>query len=722
VESNTMDVINKSKLLFAPLVGRMGFPGHSLSLIVKGVFDLKPDAKATISDEQLFPTGNELYEDDDTGTGSSRYESDFAYFKPRSDLLLVGKCHTPDNKPVRKCRVTFQVGDKSKSLDITGDRYKQGAFNSISDTTPFTSLELRYENSHGGVDNKKNPVGKGEDKSHKEGAAKLWLLANIDNTQRLSEPAGFGPLGNTWKDRASKMGTYKSAWLKERWPWFPKDFDWAYFNAAPTDMQVEGYLKGDESLFFENLHPTRSQFHTQLPGMRIRLFINELKQASNDTHFKEVSVNLDTLWVDMEAEKLVLVWRGISPVQTEDYEEIQHIFICSEPLNESAKSIGYYHDYFLKELIEEDDEEEQKSATDDINIDAELAEAEKGLRAALLAEGLDPDNLPEPTAEQKLEQANLLNKLGIDLGADPLTAEQFMAQFQQGAEFVDHNLQSLDLSERDLRSVNLHSSILAGSCFKRSNLSGAMLSECDLSNADLSGANLQAANLKDADLTGANLDGADLTGALLDDAIFEKSSMQNAVLEDVSALRTNFSDSNLKKANFATSNLKEADFSKSILEQVGFQNADLFAASFIGASGHAVNMTGADISELRASGGCDFSHGVFTKTEGKESIWEGANLSHADFSYSNMSGSDFSSANLTSANLCAADMRFSRFTKSNMHATECIHMNLFQGSLEKAQLKQTNFKGASLYGVEFLDALIQDTNFQFANLKMTKLS
>lgn len=49
-------------------------------------------------------------------------------------------------------------------------------------------------------------------------------------------------------------------------------------------------------------------------------------------------------------------------------------------------------------------------------------------------------------------------------------------------------------------------------------------------------------------------------------------------------------------------------------------------------------------------------------------------------------------------------------------------MNLFQGSLEKAQLNQTNFKGASLYGVEFLDAQIQNTNFEFANLKMTKLS
>ena len=719
-----MDVINKSDLLFAPLVGRIGFPGHSLTLIVKGVFDLTPDAKATLSNEQLFPTGNELYADDETGTGSSRYESDFAYFKPRSDLLLVGKCHSPDGKPLRKSQVSFQVGEQLKTLNITGDRFKQGAFNSISEISPFTELELRYENSHGGVDNKRNPVGKGEDKTQKEGEAKLWPLANIENAQRFSEPAGFGPLGNTWKDRASKMGTYKSAWLKEQWPWFPKDFDWAYFNAAPSDMQVDGYLKGDEALFFENLHPTYSHYHAQLPGIRIRLFVNELKQASDETQFKEVAVNLDTLWVDMESEKLVLVWRGVSPVHSEEYPEIQHIFICSESLNEAAKSLDYYHNAFSKALLEEDDEDEvdERPTDEDINVDAEVTAAKNALRTALIEEGLDPDNLPEATPEQKAEEAKLLNELGIDLGEGLLTSDQFLTRFERGDEFVEQDLQGLDLSERDLRSVNLQSSVLNGVCFRRSNLSGANFAESDLSKADLSGANLQNANLKDADLTGANLDGADLSDAILDDAIFEKTTMQGAILVGVCAPRANFSEANLKQAKFTKSMLQESDFSGALLEQTDFQGADLFSASVIGAIGHEVNMSGANLSELQATGGCDFSRGMFNKIEGKESTWEGAILAHADFSYSKMEAADFSSANLTSANLCAVDMKFARFTKANMLAAECIQMNLFQGSLEKANLTETNFKGASLYAVEFLDAIIKNTNFDFANLKMTKLS
>lgn len=719
-----MDVINHSGLLFAPLVGRIGFPGHSLTMIVKGTFDMQPEGPAILSKEQLFPTGNELYEDDEDGNGCSRYESDFAYFKPKSDLLLAGKYHAPENKPVRKSRVSFQVGEQTKTLDITGDRYKQGAFNSITVAEPFSELELRYENSYGGVSNKRNPVGKGEEKSQKEGEAKLWPLANIDNTQRSSEPAGFGPLGSNWKDRASKMGTYKGAWLKERWPWFPKDFDWGYFNAAPSDMQVEGYLKGDEPLFFENLHPVCSQYRAQLPGIRIRLFLHELKQGTNENQFKEVKLNLDTLWVDMEAEKLVLVWRGISPVQSEDCEEIQQVFICSEKMSEAVKSVEYYHEYFLCELNKEDIDDEDESPAEpepEVSVDVEIAAAEEALKVALLEEGLDPENLPEPTPEQRAEEARLLNDLGVNLGDDPLTAEQLMLRYESGDEFVDKNLKCMNLSERDLRLANFHSSILAGACFKRSNLAGAVLSECDLSKADLSGSNLQGANLKEADLTGANLDGSDLTGALLDDAIFENASVQGAVLEKVSARCVNFSEANLKQAKFADSNLKEGNFSKARLDLADFQGANLFAASVIGASGKEINMTGADISELRAAE-CDFSHGIFTKTEGKESIWEAANLTHADFSYSKMEGADFTSANLSFAKLNAADMKFSRFSRANLCAAECVQMNLFQGSLEKANLAKTNFRGSNLYGVEFLEAIVKETHFDLTNLKMTKLA
>ncbi len=122
-----MEVFNNTSFMLAPLVGRIGFPNHSLTLILKGTFDLKPGEKTVLSKKQLFSTGNELYEDDDEGQGSCRYDSDFAYFKPHTDLLLVGNCHPPEGKALPSCRVTFQVGNHAKQLAVFGNRYWQGS-------------------------------------------------------------------------------------------------------------------------------------------------------------------------------------------------------------------------------------------------------------------------------------------------------------------------------------------------------------------------------------------------------------------------------------------------------------------------------------------------------------------------------------------------------------------------------------------------------------------
>ena len=734
-----MELLNESHFEFAPIVGKVSPPQDSLTLIVKGTFRLSPGERATLVEEQLLPTGDELYEDDDEGQGSCRYDSDFAYFKPHTDLLLVGNCYPPSGKAVPSCRVTFQVGNYAKPLAVFGNRYWQGTMRTQSAPEVFTSMPLKYENSYGGYDFKKNPVGKGSGKIQQENGTSKQPLPNIENIQQLiispdnqPEPVGFGPLGRMWQQRYSKMGSYKGAWLKERWPWFPKDFDWSHFNAAPADMQVKGYLNGDEELFFENLHPTHSQYRSRLPGLRTRLFINECNQITrNNKQFKEVTMNLDTLWVDMEAEKLVLLWRGVTNVLSEDYEEIQHIFIVCENMEEPGQSIDYYHDLFLKKLVEEASDEvyeikpiEQEEAEDTTAIDEEIAKAEVQMRASLLEAGIDPDNLPEPTAEQKAEEAKILKELGYEEEIEPpsLTRESIIEGAKHGETFANEDLNGLDLSGIKINNLNLQAAILSGVNFINTDLSGAMLAEANLAHADLSYANLRGANLKDADLTGANLTGADLTGACLEDALLEKAEMKKTILDQVAAENAIFSEANLTEATLINSLLKGADFSKCLLDKTNFQGADLSEASVEGAIGKQVNMAETNLTELRASDGCDFSHGSFSQATAKESIWAKAILTGADFTYAQMEGADFSSADLTGANLSAANMKFARFTKANLTDAALIKMNLFQGSLEKTNLTRTNFSGSNLYAVEFLDAIFAQTIFDFSNLKMTKLS
>ncbi|MEE9429802.1 MAG: DUF2169 domain-containing protein [Melioribacteraceae bacterium] len=732
-----MDIINQTKYQLAFIAGRMTFPKHSLALIVKGTFDLSHDKVVTVSEEQLFPTGDEPYSDDDEGTGSSCCESDFAYFKTRTDLLLAGKCYPANGKPVPTSSVTFQVGNKSKTLNVFGNRYWQGLMN-ISEPIPFTEMDLRYENSFGGEGYKKNPVGKGFGKIETEFGTKVHYLPNIENPQQLirlpgdrPEPAGLGPIGKMWHQRFSKMGTYKGAWLKERWPWFPKDFDWSYFNAAPRDMQVEGYLKGDEKLYFENLHPTYSKYNSQLPGIRIRLFVNELdKTKQNETVFKEVKLNLDTLWADMEAEKLVLVWRGFTEVSSEDYEEIQHVFIISENINEHLQSLEYYKELFYKSITEDEDDEifkheEPIEQSETIDVDEEIAKAEAEMRAAMIEAGIDPDEKPPPqTEEAKLEEAKLLKEMGFEDEPEeiPITREIVQERATKRESFADEDLSNLDLSGIDFGGVDFTNAILKSVNFEKANLTGANFTEANLEKTNFSGANFNKAKLTNADFTEANLMNTNLSEAELTDTIFEKANLANAILDKVKAADSNFTEVNLTNASLKRGQFKGAYFSKAILNNANFSGANLQDVSMEETQGFNVNMTAADLTQLRASDGCNFTKGIFRETIGRESIWEGAMLAEADFSYSKMEGADFTSANLEKANFGAADMKFSRFTKANLKYAKFISMNLFQGSLEKTNLFEADFRGSNLYEVEFLGAKIERTRFEQANLKMTKLA
>ncbi len=213
-----MEIISCTTYRFALVAGRIDHPEHSLTLVVKGAFDLSLGAKATPAEEQPFPTGNEFYPDDEEIQGAPRYESDFAYFKARADLLLVGKCHAPGGQPTPMCSATFRVGNKSKTLNVIGDRRweRRGLRWQATEPEPFTEMQLRYENGFGGEKNKKNPVGKGGHPVADDQGNEVHPLPNIEDpldpiaSRRSSPgPAGFGPLGRMWQMRLAKMGTYK---------------------------------------------------------------------------------------------------------------------------------------------------------------------------------------------------------------------------------------------------------------------------------------------------------------------------------------------------------------------------------------------------------------------------------------------------------------------------------------------------------------------------------
>ena len=206
---------------------------------------------------------------------------------------------------------------------------------SASEPAPFAKIPLGWESAVGGEGYARNPVGKGlEDE-----------LPHLEDPQRplkgrrdRPEPVSFAPISGNWPQRASKRGKkYGRSWRKKRAPWFSADFDWSYFNAAPADQQLSGYLRGDESVVFQNMHPRVPTWETRLPGLRIRAFTKDVQGTVRD-----VKTELDTLYADLDEGRLYLTWRGHVPVDQLDLTDVAGVLIASELLKEAPRSREHY--------------------------------------------------------------------------------------------------------------------------------------------------------------------------------------------------------------------------------------------------------------------------------------------------------------------------------------------------------------------------------------------
>lgn len=722
-----MKIVNETPLAVAPFVTMDG-PGRCrLTLILKGTYVMAPGTTAVPAPEPLFPTGDEPYPDDAEGTGSLRYASDFVPRRPRADLLLVGTCHAPGGTAATSCRVTFGVGERRKTLRVTGDRTWRewaGAVVGASEPKPFTSMPLRYERAFGGSRFPLNPVGRGFDETPDEGDRRR-PLPNVEDPGHLlvspndrPGPAGFGPLPLTWPQRLPKAGTYDDAWLKQDWPGFPPDFDEGFFNAAPADLQAAS-LAGDEELFFENLHPVHAEYRCRLPSVRPRCFVRPSSgAAASEADLVEIPLTLDTLWVDMDAERLVLVWRGTQGVRSPRLKEVDQVYVAVEEARTPAASLEV-HRAELDRLVSMAGSETVEEEPPAVDAEDALAQAQLELRQTLEAAGIpsdDPAKPPPATGEER----DLLVELGLPLPAPPRTREEIEALASSEHSFGAEDLGGLDLSGlllagRDFTDARLAGTRLVGAC-----LTGASLERAAFGEADLSGADLRGARLADADLSRARLVGADLTGACLDRAVLEEANLAGAVLNDASALEADFTGVDLTGASACRAKLRGADLSGARLDRANFQGADMEGASLEDAEGDGVDLSLASLVELRAAG-ARLPNARAVQASGSSSIWTDAVLSNGLLPYAQLDGADFSGCRLDTASLDAASLRGARFTGGTVRGARLRHADLFEASFEEADLTDADLAGSSLFGAEFLGAVLDRTRFQGANLKRTKV-
>jgi uncharacterized protein YjbI with pentapeptide repeats len=710
-------------------------PGEfRMTFVVKTTYNPLPGGTACLSAEQLRPSGDETYDDDKEGAGSLLRASDAAFFKPRADVLLVGSAHAPRGLPVPLLRVSLRVGAMSKVIGVLGRRRADGQWGvrfGMPDPEPFARMPLRYENAFGGPGDPCNPVGKGRDGMefpNLEFPGKL-----IKDLSAKHEPACFGPLRPDWSPRRDAVGTYKGDWFEKRWPCYPADFDWGWFNAAPRDQQVDGYLKGDEMVVMENLHPEVPVCECRLPGVRTRIFMDVRSLSDADsTGFVEVPANLDTLWIDTDRQQLCLVWRGVADIRSEEGDEIMNLVIVSEPLAAPPATVDEIHLRF-REYLERgdpDEEEFELMLLDDsepeleFDPDAEEAKAVEAMRNELRKAGLDPDKVLAEGRENDLELlSSLMKKYDLDVAIHyPLTRDEVVRMLAAGESFAGRNLSGTDLSGLHFEGVD----------FQEANLMGALLEDAWLTDADLRDASMSELRATGSRWTKVNLEGADLTGADLTNAAFtevslagtlaEHATCRNARFHECRARQAVFAESDFAGARFVQCELPAADFSEAILEGALIEHCDLSEASLGGVRGAGVHMTATIVTKLRAAEKARFRNAVFDRCTGSGTDWEEADLTEARFVCCDLEDANFEKCTMVRANLDAADLKNANLKKAVLVEASLRAANLFLAGMQGADLSRADFRGANLYGVDLLDATIQQTHFEGANLQRTTLA
>lgn len=124
---------------------------------------------------------------------------------------------------------------------------------------------------------------------------------------KLSYPnaaTGFGFIHRSWSPRIAKAGTYDENWLNNIHPFYPEDFDFAYYNGAPEDQQIDfPDLQTPHYLLVNNLSPNAGLEAIILPRHRAFVLVSMLGIRV------PIPMQVDTIVFDNNKMSLKLVWR-----------------------------------------------------------------------------------------------------------------------------------------------------------------------------------------------------------------------------------------------------------------------------------------------------------------------------------------------------------------------------------------------------------------------------
>lgn len=324
-----MEILNQTPFDTQFTMGMDKTGREYLSLVVKGTFAFpeEPSRPAPASTAQR-PL---VMADEFTGQpgfSATQWETDFAFRKPKCDVVLQGAAYAPGLRAVERVRIGLMVGNWSKQFDVVGPREWQVIGPAITATRPFPfeRLAFGYDTAFGGIDRSvpdnpspgayaANPYGLGyaavSGRSRLSGLPLPMTEAPDDpvtSPYGAYRPMALGPIARSHPHRIRYGGTYDQNWIDNVFPFLPEDFDDRYYQMAPEDQQIP-FPEPHLPVVIRNLTPSgREEF--LLPDTLLPIRVSRGREICFDA-----IVRPDTLIFDTEARALMMVWRIWVPMR-----------------------------------------------------------------------------------------------------------------------------------------------------------------------------------------------------------------------------------------------------------------------------------------------------------------------------------------------------------------------------------------------------------------------
>lgn len=324
-----MKVFNRPGYLHQHTMGMDVAGREHFVLVIKGSFDF-PSRSGAVATPAA--TNVALIAADEAtgeaGFSATRWETDYAFRKPKCDIVIQGAAYAPEGRKATRVQVGARVGGWQKSFHVVGHRewHVLGPSVRATDPYPFARQEFGYDTAFGGVDRLNpddpqppafmlNPHGLGFASFRNQAKLSgqplpLTEEVGVPVTSPYEEyrPMALGPV---WRGRADRLrhgGTYDQNWQDNVFPFLPSDFDDRYHQQVGEDQQIEKPKRAQEVVLLNLTRSGREAFRLPDPALPVRVY------RGSETAFDGV-LYPDTLIFDTEARMLSMTWRVDVPIK-----------------------------------------------------------------------------------------------------------------------------------------------------------------------------------------------------------------------------------------------------------------------------------------------------------------------------------------------------------------------------------------------------------------------